>query len=246
MKSTGKRLLLIALELLLPFVSVAMAGPQKLAISYDGQARTYYVLVPGNTPSPAPLVLLLHGSGRDGMSQIDAWKKLAEQKKIILVAPNSKDSQEWSMASDGPEFLHSVVEAVKAANAVDDKRVYVFGHSAGATFALYMAILEPRYFAAAAVHAGALQGDLSQYMDHAQRKIPIGIWVGTKDQFFSLDAVRSTRDQLSAHGFPVQLSEMKGHDHDYYGVAETLNKTVWDFLSTAQLTESSWETYRTR
>jgi poly(3-hydroxybutyrate) depolymerase len=242
-----KRQLLLVAQLLVSVWSGAMAAPQKLSLSYDGEPRTYYVLVPDGVFSSAPLILLLHGSGRDGMSQMGAWKKLAEEKKIILVAPDSKNSQEWSMIADGPEFLHSVVEAVKAANAVDGKRVYIFGHSAGATFALYMAVMESQYFAAAAVHAGALPGDFSQYMDHAQRKIPIAIWVGDKDQFFSLDAVRSTRDQLAAHGFTVRLTEMKGHDHDYYSVAGKLNETVWEFLSASQLpSQPSWEKYRTR
>lgn len=106
---------------------------------------------------------------------------------------------------------------------------------------------ESEYFASAAIHAGALREDFSLYMDHARRKIPIAVWVGTKDQFFPLDAVRSTCDQLKAHGFPVQLSEMKGHDHDYYSVAGTINKAVWEFLSASQLPDKPyWEKYRSR
>ncbi len=238
---------LVLAELLLSLCAGASARPQKLNISYEEQQRTYYVLVPDNITSPAPVILLLHGSGRDGMSQIDAWKSLAEEKKIILVAPNSRNSAEWSMTSDGPEFLHSLIEAVKTANSVDEQRIYLFGHSAGAIFALYMAVMESEYFASAAIHAGALREDFSLYMDHARRKIPIAVWVGTKDQFFSLDAVRSTCEQLKAHGFPVQLSEMKGHDHDYYSVAGTINKAVWEFLSASQLPDKPhWEKYRTR
>lgn len=223
------------------------AKPQKQTISFDGKPRIYYIYVPDKLSGPAPLILLLHGSGRDGMSQIDAWKNLAEDKKVILVAPNSFNSQEWSFAADGPEFFHSVIEAVKASYPVDSKRMYLFGHSAGANFALYLAIMESQYFAAAAVHAGALTDDADMYMDHAPRKIPVAIWVGTKDQFFSLENVRSTRDKFKEHGFPIQLTEIPGHDHDYYSVAGNLNKTIWEFFSASQLSdEPRWEVYKQR
>ena len=56
-------------------------------------------------------------------------------------------------------------------------------HSAGAVQALYLSLLESEYFAATAVHAGALDLGAGQFMDRAQRKIPIAIFVGTNDQF---------------------------------------------------------------
>lgn len=244
---TKALLCLIVVELALAVWASGMAKPQKQTISYDGKTRIYYIYTPDNVTSPAPLILLLHGSGRDGMSQIDAWKGLAEEKKAILVAPNSFNSLEWSFAADGPEFFHSIVEDVKTAHAVDGRRMYLFGHSAGAIFALYLAIMESEYFAATAVHAGALTGNSDLYMNHAPRKIPVAIWVGAKDQFFSLETVRSTRDKFKEHGFPVQLTEMPGHDHDYYSVAGNLNKTIWEFFSASQLSaEPKWEAYRQR
>lgn len=238
---------LVVVQVALTVCAVGMAKAQKQTIAFDGKTRIYYVYVPDKVTSPAPLLLLLHGSGRDGMSQIDAWKSLAEEKKVILVAPNSFDSQEWSFAADGPEFFHGVIEAVKTAYPVDGRRQYLFGHSAGAIFALYLAIMESEYFAAAAIHAGALTGDADLYMNHAPRKIPVAIWVGNKDQFFHLEDVRSTRDKFKEHGFPVQLTEMPGHDHDYYSVAGNLNKTIWEFFSASQLSaEPNWEVYRQR
>ncbi|HXB20071.1 MAG TPA: dienelactone hydrolase family protein, partial [Candidatus Solibacter sp.] len=178
---------------------------------------------------------------------LDPWKGLAEKEGIILAAPDSLNSQEWSFPVDGPDFLHEVVEAVKAKYPVDGKRVYVFGHSAGAIFGLYMGVMESRYFAAVAVHAGALRGDMNQYMDHAERKTPIAIWVGDKDPFFSLEDVHSTRNALTAHGFEPKLTEMPGHDHDYYGVSGNVNKAAWEFLHAHQLEDDAeWESYKRR
>ncbi|HEV2962577.1 MAG TPA: alpha/beta fold hydrolase [Candidatus Angelobacter sp.] len=220
---------------------------QKMSITSQGKSRTYYLFVPANSTGPRPLVLLLHGSGHNGTSLIDPWKGLAEKEGIILVAPDSLNSQEWSFPVDGPDFLHEVVEAVKAKYPVDGKRIYLFGHSAGAIFSLYMGVVESKYFAAVAVHAGALRGDMDQYMDHAERKTPIAIWVGNKDPFFSLESVHATRDSLAAHGFQPKITEMPGHDHNYYGVAGDVNKAVWDFLRSQQLEEDpEWEEYKTR
>src|ERR1700681_71714 len=88
----------------------ATAKPEKQTLTSDGKERTYYTLVPEKLTAPAPMLLLLHGSGRDGMSQINEWKGLAEKEGIILAAPDSDNSGEWSMNIDGPEFLHEVVE----------------------------------------------------------------------------------------------------------------------------------------
>jgi poly(3-hydroxybutyrate) depolymerase len=87
---------------------------QKLSITSEGKSRTYYLFVPAGGTGPKPLLLLLHGSGHNGTSLIDPWKGLAEKEGIILAAPDSLNSQEWSFPVDGPNFLHEVVEAVKA------------------------------------------------------------------------------------------------------------------------------------
>jgi poly(3-hydroxybutyrate) depolymerase len=225
-------------------VAATKPKPRKQSITLDGKERTYYLLVPDDVTEPKPLILLLHGSGHVGISLIDEWKDLAAREGIILVAPDSTDHSRWSSPVDGPGFLHDVVEAVKAKYPVNGKRVYVFGHSAGAVFGLYMAIMESEYFAAAAVHAGAVQEDSYRLMEQAPRKIPIAIWVGTRDPFFALDLVRGTRDALNARGFHAQLSEMSGHDHNYYSVSREVNKDAWKFLRGNELTDDpKWQQY---
>ena len=235
-------LFLLALSSVAAF---AAAKPEKQAINSLGAERTYYTFVPEKLTAPAPLLLLLHGSGRDGMSQIDEWKNLAEKEGIILVAPDSANSREWSMNTDGPEFLHDVVEAVRAKHSVDGTRLYIFGHSAGAVFALYMGVMESRYFAATGVHAGAMGEDFYSYLDLAQRKIPITIWVGTEDPYFKLPLVKATQAELNKHGFDARVVEMKGHDHNYYAVSKDLNPKIWDFLRSTKLDkEANWQIYQ--
>ncbi len=50
------------------------------------------------------------------------------------------------------------LKSLKTKYPINPRRVYLFGHSAGAIFALHMSLMESQYFAAAAVHAGALRG----------------------------------------------------------------------------------------
>ena len=242
-----KKITLPLLMVLSFATAFAAIKPQKQTLTSNGKERTYYTVVPENLTAPAPLLLLLHGSGRDGMSQINEWKAIAEKQGIILAAPDSANSQEWSMNTDGPEFLHEVVEAVRAKNSVDPQRIYLFGHSAGAVFALYMGVMESKYFAAVGVHAGAVREDFYDYLDLARRKIPATIWIGTKDPFFSLTQVYATQAELNKHGFNAQVVEMKGHDHDYYGVSKDLNPKIWDFLSKTRLdSDPAWQVYQRR
>lgn len=249
MKVARLAVVLLLAALLAPAVLFAAAQPEKQTITFEGKERIYYVFVPEKLVAvekpavPVPLLLLLHGSGRDGMSQIEQWQALAEQEGTVLVAPNSLNSSEWNMPADGPEFLHAVVEAVRGKYTIDGRRIYLFGPSAGAVFALNMGVMESQYFAAAGVHASAAERGL-YFTDMAKRKLPLAIWVETEDPDFPLTLVRNTQNALKEHGFDVQVFGMKGHDHDYYAVAKDLNPKIWSFLSASSLdADAKWQTY---
>ena len=231
------RLAPIALALLtLAAIPPAADKITKETFKSGDRTRSYYLYVPealGDTP--APLLVLLHGSGRNGLSLADRWKDLAKKERVVLAGPDAVDSGGWNMGPDGPDFLHDLVEELKARRPIDPRRVYLFGHSAGAIHGLMMAILESEYFAAGAFHAGALPPDAQPFVGRAPRKIPMAVWVGTNDPFFPLPAVRATRDLLVAGGFPATLTEIKGHTHDYYGRAAELNRQAWTFLSGQRL-----------
>ena len=209
----------------------------KESIRSQGKERTYYLFVPDkiSPAAPAPLVILLHGSGRNGLSLVEKWKELAKKEGAVIAGPDALNSQGWRIPEDGPDFIYELAEALKAKYPVNARRVYLFGHSAGAGQALYLSLLESEYFAATAVHAGALGPEDGPYIERAQRKIPIAIFVGTNDQFFPLPTVRATRDALNARGFKSELTEIKGHTHWYYDRAPEINRSAWDFLKGHEL-----------
>ena len=113
--------------------------------------------------------------------------------------------------------------------------VYLFGHSAGAIQSLMLGLLESEYFAAVAVHAGALPNDTLNFIDLAERKIPIALWVGSGDPLFPVRTVEATRDAMEVKGFKVPMRVIQGHTHNYYSRAGEINKEVWAFLNAQKL-----------
>jgi len=234
------------LALLLPLSASAADKATKETFGSGGRTRTYYLLVPESAKKAGspPLIVLLHGSGRDGKSLLDPWTPLAKKEGIVLVAPDAMTPQGWRVPEDGPEFLYDLVELIANQIDVDRQRVYIFGHSAGAGHGLVMALLESEYFAAVAVHAGMLPESSYPMIDRAARKTPIAMWIGTDDALFPLPVVRATRDALKAHGFHPQLTELAAHTHNYYIRAGAINQEVWKFLQPIALpNEPKYERY---
>src|SRR6476619_2421253 len=200
------KLPLIFLLLLLSFSSaVAKDDITKELITSGGKARAYYLYAPPTVKAPAPLIIMLHGSNRTGVTLVEKWKDFAKKEGIIIAGPDATDLRGWASPQDGPDFLHDLVEDLKTKYPINPRRVYLFGHSAGASFALHMSLMESQYFAATAIHAGALTDGEMEMIQLAKRKIPISIQVGDSDQFFPLKPVRATRDALKAAGIPVDL-----------------------------------------
>ena len=229
--------LVVAILILFPMAS-ATAGDDitKELITSKGVTRAYYLYVPASVKaaSPAPLIVLLHGSGRVGNSLVEKWKDLAKKEGFIIAGPDSTNTRGWRSPEDGPDYLRDLVEELKTKYPINPRRVYLFGHSAGASFALQICLMESQYFAATAIHAGYL-GDDSDLIDLAKRKVPISIQVGDRDPGLPVKAVRESRDALTAKGFLVELTELPNHDHWYYDLAPKINRAAWEFLKKYEL-----------
>lgn len=240
MKNSRLAVLTICLAALaLPGLAGAAKAPKETFTS-GGRERAYFLAVPPKLDpgKPVPLVILLHGSDRDGLSLVEKWQSLAETEGFLAVGPNARHPAYWSAVDDGPEFLHDIVEHLRAKYSIDPRRVYLFGHSGGAGFALQMGCLESRYFAAVALHAGSfINGEEKWLPTRATRKIPFHIAVGDRDPAFPLAVVSATRDALKDQGFPVELEVMPNHDHWYYTLAPKINRTAWTFLAAHPLAE---------
>ncbi len=212
-----------------------------------GVKRTYYLFVPKDLHQSAriPLLITLHGSNRNGYSLVERWQDLGGKEGIIVAGPDAQNPALWSTPGDGPDMFYELAEVLKSRYPIEPRRVYLFGHSAGAVFAMGMGLMESEYFAAVAVHAGAFRSEAEySVVNFAERKIPLAMFVGDRDQFFPIKAARQTRDALRRVGFPVELTEIPNHDHWYYDMGPKFNRWAWDFLKTKQL--DSDPRYQTR
>ena len=173
---------------------------------------------------------------------MEKWARLAEKRGFIVAGLDALDPKTWRAPADGPAVLQTLVNSLTEEFPIDRQRVYLFGHSGGAVFTLVMSLMESEYFAAAAIHAGALGPTQYDIVELASRNIPIKILVGDGDRFFPVASVESTATVLREHGIPVEVEIIRGHDHWYYDRAGTFNKSVWEFLSNTELTEGPFYT----
>jgi predicted esterase len=226
-----------ALTLLsLPAYARADEKVSKETIESGGQKRTYYLFAPASLKPSAPLVVLLHGSGRNGLSLVERWRDLAAREGFVIAGPDSSDSKGWRTPEDGPDFIRDIVEALRAKYSLDPRRVYLFGHSAGAVFALNLAMSQSEYFAAAAVHAGAWRDEHEfKALEGAKRKTSLFIIVGDRDDFFPVSDVRATEAALKGRGHEIEVKVIQGHNHWYYDRAPGFNRDAWDFLKSKAL-----------
>src|SRR5438128_1250956 len=134
----------VCVGLWLPISVAPDAKVQKLTFGSGGATRSYYLFIPDKAAGgSAPLLLLLHGSGHDGKSLIDPWLPLAKSEGIVLVAPDASNPQAWRIPQEGPDFFHDLLEVVRLSHdVVDDRRMYIFGHSAGAIHGLDLGLME--------------------------------------------------------------------------------------------------------
>lgn len=123
-----------------------------------------------------PVLFVMHGMGRNAESYLDAWTEIAEQKSLMLVAPEfdsrfsrfvTNDYQEGNLKSyfgrPNPEsewaftVVENIFDHVNAVNGLSLGGYDLFGHSAGGQFVQRMIALKPesRIRKAIAANAGS-------------------------------------------------------------------------------------------
>jgi poly(3-hydroxybutyrate) depolymerase len=225
-RAARRVLRLVAVALLLR-ASGALAADRE-AVRCGSADYTYLFSSPGKA-EPMPALLLLHGAGGHPDYMIESWQAVAAKNGIVLVAPEIPRTATFDGIA--PRVFRCMVEDARTRAKIDPRRVYVFGHSMGGYLTFDTAMFESEYFAAAAVHAGAISPDYADIVGFARRKMPILIFSGDKDQTITIESTRWTRDLLLARGFSVEFVELKGHDHHYDAVADKINPEIWKFLS---------------
>jgi polyhydroxybutyrate depolymerase len=139
------------------------AGPLR-RIRVGDEVRTYRLFIPHRLRTRAPLIVALHGGGRQETGQrMEATVGLdaeAVKRRWIVAYPDAIGGQFNAgrccnaKRPDDTRFIRRLVAQIKARHAVNSRRVYAVGFSAGGMMAYRLACQASDVFAAIAVVAG--------------------------------------------------------------------------------------------
>jgi polyhydroxybutyrate depolymerase len=186
------RFLPLLLATLLP--AGFLRAQEKRTLTSGGRERTYHLHVPGSLDRalPAPLVLVFHGAGGNGTSDLGAYRGLADRERFLLVGPDglnkrwnagNRDEIEATDRVDDVAFVRDMVKAIGGEFKVDASRVYAVGFSNGAALCHRLAAEAPDVFAAVA-GVGASMPKVLQPVLKPGAGISVQIMVGTEDGMF--------------------------------------------------------------
>jgi predicted esterase len=178
-----------------------------------------WVLAP-RAPDPAhahPLVVVLHGAGRQDEMLVRGLRDESERRRAIFVVPRSRQMT-WDLIAGGDgddlAFLGVVLDSVYRRFRIDPARQGLLGFSDGASYGLGVGLSNPRVFAAVMGWAAGFVAIDAQNLRPDDPKPRVLLEHGTHDQLFPFDDVAvPIRDLLVRLGYAVDFRVDEGGIH---------------------------------
>jgi polyhydroxybutyrate depolymerase len=199
--------------------------------------RTYRLFVPRSVDlaKPAPLVFAFHGfliDNKDAMPLYTKLNETADKHGFILVYPNAVGGS-WALSPDKMvkdlAFFDALLAKLTAEHKIDPDRVYLTGMSNGGYFAHFVGKERSTVVAAVAAHSAAL-GLQTLLGINAERKFPVMIIHGDKDNVIAVATARENRDRYRKEGHEVNYVEVPGLSH-WWATDAGINDRIWAFFA---------------
>ena len=220
--------------------ALALACPSAEAAEQDrvrwlGEMRTIAVHAPP-AAGELPLLLVLGEPGRAARYALNAWREVADREGFVVASVASQEPHQWRAPHDGPGLLRAVVRQVSRSHSIDPRRTYLFGYGFASGFAIAMAVLQPRYFAAVGCFGGnpQLEG-LSQH-EPPDRALPVRIFFSKRELQFDVEALEEGAAYLREIGAEVEVAQL-GVGTDFERRGAKVAGRIWAALSSHTLSE---------
>ncbi|WP_367913030.1 alpha/beta hydrolase-fold protein [Leadbetterella sp. DM7] len=132
-----------------------------LSLPVNDSVRTSFLVHLPKNYSPQkkyPVLLFLHGAVRNNAltefqtaeANLNGWNRYytryADQEEVILVFPKGSRQYNWMTPDDGFFMVPEIVKKIKQAIHVDDNKIFISGHSNGATGSFSYLMKQPTPF----------------------------------------------------------------------------------------------------
>ena len=191
-----------------------------------GETIPYALFVPsGYDPaSPSPLMVSLHGAGRqyDWLMNYAGFLDQAEQHGYVVVTPlgytrrggygyRGDTERDGRAEQDVMNVFGMVTEELN----IDENRIYLWGHSMGGAGTYYLGSRYPDIWAGLAAVAGGSM--ISGYVDEeAIRHIPFLVIQGSDDRTVPAAGARESVARMRELGMQHLYIEIPGGDHSLF------------------------------
>jgi poly(3-hydroxybutyrate) depolymerase len=176
----------------------------------------------------SPLVIGLHGLGTPPALWLSRISDAAQNAGYIVAAPMGYNVRGW-YGANGPSSgrgavpnlgelserdVMNVLDLVRNEFNIDERRIYLAGHSMGGAGALYLGIKHQEIWAAVAASAPAVRTQFHNPAELEQaRELPMILIQGDADRAVPVQQTRQWAEKMKALGMTYEYREIRGGTH---------------------------------